>query len=126
MLMVWKSLATRSHASPGRTSVSHEDAAPVHKRPQARVGLLQRHEEVFAEPELEVLVLESAEAREVVGDGVLAENVIVDEDGEVARETGDAAQLQIGLLPHDAVAVGRDIRLGDRGEARAPVRRRGR
>ena len=122
MLMVWKSLATRSHAPPGRTSVSHEDAAPVHKRPQARVGLLQRHEEVFAEPELEVLVLESA----VVGDGVLAENVIVDEDGEVARETGDAAQLQIGLLPHDAVAVGRDIRLGDRGEARAPVRRRGR
>ena len=102
MLMVWKSLATRSHVPPGRTSVSHEDAAPVHKRPQARVGLLQRHEEVFAEPELE------------------------DEDGEVARETGDAAQLQIGLLPHDAVAVGRDIRLGDRGEARAPVRRRGR
>lgn len=126
MLMVWKSLATRSHAPPGRTSVSHEDAAAVHERPQPRVGLLQGHEEVLAEAELEVLVLESAEAREVVGDGVLAEDVVVDEDGEVARETGDAAQLQIRLLPHDAVSVGRDVRLGERGEATAPVRRRGR
>lgn len=123
MLIVWKSFATTSQRLREPTSMSHEDASPVHERPQSRVGLLQRHQIVLAEPQLQVLVLQSAESRQIVGDGVLAENVVVDEHGEIARETGHAAQLQIGLFPHDPVTVGSDVRLGRRGDETSPARR---
>lgn len=123
MLIVWKSFATTSHHLSKLTSMSHKDASSVHQRPQSRVGFLQRHQIMLAEPQLEVLMLESAESRQVVGDGVLAENVVVDEHGEIARETRHATQLQIGFLPHDPMAVGSDVRLRRRGSEATPAHR---
>lgn len=94
----------------------YEHTPAVYEVAEPGVGVLERHEVVLAGLHVEILAGKSAEPAEVVGDGVLAENVVVEDDAEVAGEAGDASELEVGLLFDDAMAVGQNF--GLRGERR--------
>lgn len=100
------------------TAVPDEHAAAVHQAAQAGIRVFERDEVVLACLDVEILAGKTAEAAEVVGDGVLAENVVVEDDAELAGEAGDASELEIGLLLDDAMAVGQNFGLGGRGASR--------
>ena len=104
----------RHYASDPRgslTAVSDEHTPAVDEVAEPGIRVFERHEVVLAGLHVEILAGKSAEPAEVVGDGVLAENVVVEEDAEIAGEAGDASELEIGLLFHDSMAVGQNFRL---------------
>lgn len=120
----------RHYASDPRgslTAVSDEHTPAVDEAAEPGIRVFERHEVMLAGLHVEILAGKSAEPAEVVGDGVLAENVVVENDAEIAGEAGDASELEIGLLFHDSMAVGQNFRLElrEKGEMEVPLRSSG-